>query len=370
MNAGKDIILAVDYHAENIEFRWFNTATGEERTGRYPTTRGNILRQAEETLREVASGGRVVWIMESTTGWVRVKELLGERVEFVLANVLDMPLPPKARRRKTDKIDTGRLLREYLNGRLPRSFQPPARWRQVRRLVDSRQDVVERQTALKNWVTSLLHHETWQDRTNLWSAAGQARLRAMPLAESDRQLVGWKLAQWEQLQRQQAEIEERMQAIYDAWPEAQWVDQIRGIGMMTAVSVLSHIGPIGRFATAEDLISYAGLAPGVRNSDQMRHNGRLGGGGTDKHLRYLLVEATQWLCQIPRYRPTYERVLAKRGKKVARVVLARLTLRSIHKMLRDRVRFNPGPRPRPAPPTFTQRPGARGAVATTGGAGR
>ena len=52
--------------------------------------------------------------------------LTGDRVVFCLANVLQMPLPPKARRRKTDKIDTARLLREYRNGSLPLAHQPPA----------------------------------------------------------------------------------------------------------------------------------------------------------------------------------------------------------------------------------------------------
>ena len=117
----------------------------------------------------------------------------------------------------------------------------------------------------------------------------------------------------------------------------------------TAVSVLAHIGPIERFATPEDLISYAGLAPGVRQSDQICHHGRIGGGGTDSHLRCLLIEASKWLCQIPRYRPTYERVLAKRGKKIARIVVARMLLRSIHKMLRDGVRFHPMARSARAP---------------------
>lgn len=28
MQQGEDIILVVDYHAENIEFRWFNEANG------------------------------------------------------------------------------------------------------------------------------------------------------------------------------------------------------------------------------------------------------------------------------------------------------------------------------------------------------
>jgi hypothetical protein len=112
---------------------------------------------------------------------------------------------------------------------------------------------------------------------------------------------------------------------------------------VTAVSLLAHIGPIERFATAEDLISYAGLAPGMWRSDGTCHHGRIGGGGTDPLLRYLLIEASMWLRQIPRYRPTYERVLKKRGKKIARIVLARLLLRSIHKILRDRVIFNPMP---------------------------
>jgi transposase len=341
MQQAKDIILVVDYHAENIDYRWFNVATGEERTGEYATTRNGIVRQVEQATREVERDGQVVWIMESTTGWARVKDLIGTRARFVLANVLQMPLPPKARRRKTDKIDTGRLLREYLHGVLPQSFQPTAWWREVRRVVDCRQDLVERQTALKNWMGSLLHHETWEDRENLWSAKGRARLARLGLSASDRALVELKLEQLDQLAAQQIQIEKRMQAIYDVWPEAQWVDEVRGIGLVTAVSVLTHVGPIEGFGTAEDLISYAGLAPGVRQSDQTCHHGRIGGGGTDRHLRYLVIEASIWLRDIPRYRPTYERVLTKRGKKIARIVVARLFLRSLHKMLKDRVIFNP-----------------------------
>ena len=344
MNERKDIILVADYHAKNIEYRWFDEATAEERTGRYATSKAGILRQVEQAAGERQRGGRIVWIMESTTGWARVKELLGERVKFVLANVLQMPLPPKAKRRKTDKIDTGRLLREYLHGSLPRSYQPSRWWREVRRVVDCRQDLVERQTALKNWVGSLLHHETWEDRKNLWSGKGLRRLRAMNLSASDRMLVELKVRQLEQLAGQQEQIESRMWEIYDHWPEAQWVDRVRGIGMVTAVSLLAHIGPIKRFPTAEDLISYAGLAPGMWKSDGTCHHGRIGGGGTDSHLRYLLIEASTWLREIPRYRPTYERVLKKRGKKIARIVVARMLLRSIHKMLTAKVRFNPAPR--------------------------
>ena len=337
----KDIILAVDYHAENTEVRWFNCGTGEERCLNIPTTRSGILRLVEKAVAEAAEvGGKVVWIMESTTGWARMKELIGSRVEFIMANVLQMPLPPKAYRRKTDKIDTGRMLREFLNGSLPRSYQPAQRWRELRRVVDSRQDLVERQTAVKNWITHFLHHETWADREGLWTQKGMRRLRGLKLSASDRMVLNLKLQELEQLAQRRQQMEAAMQAVYDQWPEAQWVDEVRGIGMVTAVSVLAHIGSIERFPSAEDLISYAGLAPGHRQSDGTRHNGKIGGGGTDSHLRYLLIESMQWVCQIPRYHDAFDRAVTKHGKNIARIIVARMLLRSIFKMLKDKVRFN------------------------------
>ena len=337
----KDIILAVDYHAENTEVRWLNCHTGEERCLNIPTTRGGILRLVEKAVAEAGSaGGKVIWIMESTTGWARVKELIGSRAHFVMANVVQMPLPPKAYRRKTDKIDTGRMLREFLNGSLPQSYQPTARWREVRRLVDSRQNLVKRQTAVKNWITHFLHHETWADRSGLWTQKGLARLRGLRLSISDRMVLDLKLQELEQLEGLREKVEVAMQNVYDQWPEAQWVDEVRGIGMVTAVSILARIGPIERFATAEDLISYAGLAPGHRRSDQTAHNGKIGGGGTDSHLRYLVIESMQWVCQIHRYRDTFDRAAAKHGKNIARIIVARMLLRSLFKMLKDQVRFN------------------------------
>jgi transposase len=344
MYSNKDIILAVDYHAENTEIRWLNCHSGEERRMNIPSERASILRLVEKAVAEAAQvGGKVVWIMESTTGWARVKELIGSRVQFIMANVLQMPLPPKAYRRKSDKIDTGRILREFLNGLLPMSYQPAAWWREVRRLVDSRQDLVERQTAVKNWISHFLHHETWYDRDGLWTQKGMKRLRALRLSASDRMLLNLKIQELEQLEDRREQMETAMQAVYDQWPQAQWVDEVRGIGMVTAVSILAHIGAIERFQTAEDLISYAGLAPGHRQSDDTRHNGKIGGGGTDSNLRYLLIESMQWVCQIPRYRAAFERAVARHGKNIARIIVARMLLRSIFKMLHDGVRFNQVP---------------------------
>ena len=59
------------------------------------------------------------------------------------------------------------------------------------------------------------------------------------------------------------------------------------------------------------------------------------------HLRHYLIEASVWARQLPRYVNTYNRVAKRRGKKIGRLVVARMLLRSIYKVLRDGIAFAP-----------------------------
>jgi transposase len=342
MNA-QDITLTVDYHDKNCVVRRFDGASRQEHVQSVPTQRDTLLELMQKTRKEAdARGGQAVWIQESTTGWARMQQLAHEcGLQFLLANVLQMPLPPKARRHKTDKVDTSRMQREYQNGTLPLAHQPSARWREVRRLVSLRENLTNRRTALTNWINRYLAHETWLERRNVLSARGERRLKELSLSANDRQIIDWKLEELKQLARRLAQVERALMKVYAASPAAQRLDAIRGLGPVGAISVVARIGPIERFADAEQLIAFAGLAPGVQQSDETRRNGAIGGGGTDKHLRHYLIEATVWAREIPRYQPTYERVQRRRGKKIGRLVVARLLVRSIYKVLHDGVEFQP-----------------------------
>lgn len=337
------ILLTVDYHDENCVIRRRDLGRSSEDVLTVPTTSGDLLNVVDDAQRRAGPSGRVVWLQESTTGWARVRAVVGRKAEFVLANVLQMPLPPKGRRKKTDKVDTARLQREYLNGELPLAHQPPAWWREVRRVVGLRENLVSRRTALRNWVNRYLAHETWADRVGLWSVKGQRRLRtlAAKLPARDALVMTTKLDELERLQGQLAMVEAELQAVYRECPDARRLDAVRGIGVVSAVSIVARIGPVERFGDAEQLIGFAGLAPGVHDSDGTRRDGRIGGGGTDVHLRHYLIEASVWARQLPRYAKTYERVQKRRGSKIGRLVVARMLLRSIYKVLRDKVAFVP-----------------------------
>jgi transposase len=343
----KDIMLTVDYHDENLVIRRLDGATGEERILKEPTSPEAIRRVVEQAKKELEPEGQILWIMESTTGWARVKELFlpdrrKHRLSFHLCNPLEMPLPPKGHRKKTDKVDTGRMQREALAGKLPEAFQPPRWLRRLRRLVSLRENLVARRTALRNWFTRYLAHETWEDRTHLWTVRGMARLEALArkVHGPDKVVLSIKLAELKNHPSLLKPVEEKILRMYKYLPQAQLLDEIRGLGPIASVSIVSRIIPVTRFSNNEKLIGFAGLAPSIRQSDETLKRGHIGGGGTDKHLRHYLIEASVWARQIPRYRPTYERVMAKRGKKIARLVVARMMLRSIYKMLKDNIRFN------------------------------
>ena len=93
------ILLTVDYHDENCVIRCRDLGRSTEEVVTVPTTAGDLLEVLADTRRRAGPRGRVVWLQESTTGWARVRQLVGKKAEFVLANVLQMPLPPKGRRK-------------------------------------------------------------------------------------------------------------------------------------------------------------------------------------------------------------------------------------------------------------------------------
>ena len=213
------IVLTVDYHDRNCSIRRRAFDAGrdaKDHVETVPTALASLQRVVADARALAGRSGRVVWIQESTTGWARVQAALADRVdEFILANVLQLPRAPKAHRRKTDTIDTARLQREYLNGELPRSHQPPLWWRSVRRLVRWRESLVSRRTALRNALNRFLAHETWSDRERLWSGVGRERLwttlSALPTLDAFTSLA--QLDDVIRLEKSIAETEAKMAAV-------------------------------------------------------------------------------------------------------------------------------------------------------------
>ena len=111
--------------------------------------------------------------------------------------------------------------------------------------------------------------------------------------------------------------------------------QIRGVGRYTAMLIIAEIGDIHRFPTARHLCSWAGLAPSVRSSDGKARLGHITRQGSPA-LRWALVEAAQKITTgSGPLREKFERVAKRRGRKIAKVAIAREILTLAYYGLRD-----------------------------------
>ena len=99
---------------------------------------------------------------------------------------------------------------------------------------------------------------------------------------------------------------------------------IPGIDATVALSLVAAVGDFGRFRTPQQLVSYLGLNPRVRQSGgQPASHGRITKHGR-AHARGMLVEAAWVAAKIPGpLHAFYERVRARRGMQIAVVATAR-----------------------------------------------
>lgn len=111
--------------------------------------------------------------------------------------------------------------------------------------------------------------------------------------------------------------------------------QIRGVGRYTALLIIAEIGDVTRFPSARHLCSWAGLAPTVRSSDGKARLGHISRQGSPA-LRWALVEAAQKITTgSGPLRDQFERIAKRRGRKIAKVAIARQILTLSYYGLRD-----------------------------------
>ena len=112
------------------------------------------------------------------------------------------------------------------------------------------------------------------------------------------------------------------------------IDQIYGVGELTAVTILAELGDTRRFSNSRDVVRYAGLDITVHQSDDRRSPGHLSRQGPPA-LRWALYEAAQ-RARFPASpdRPYYEQLAARIGGNRACLALARKLLKRSYHILK------------------------------------
>ena len=107
-----------------------------------------------------------------------------------------------------------------------------------------------------------------------------------------------------------------------------------GVGALTALAFVLIIGKAERFQCGKQVGCYLGLVPLEDSSGERRRLGHITKQGNSL-LRFLLVEAAQVTSRsIPEWRSKYLHLTMRRGRKIAKVAMARKLAVRLYWMMR------------------------------------
>src|SRR5712691_4548169 len=246
---------------------------------------------------------------------------------------------------KTDKIDARVLAELSRRDLVPAIWLPTSAVRAERERARWRLHLVRHRTALKNRIhATLLAYGHPCAVSDLFGAGGRELLARLAFPEPWGSDVSAALRFIDELDKEvhAIEVELRHQA-----PDHEYLPLLMtapGIGFVLGYTIAAELGDIARFTSPKKLCGYTGLCPKVYQSGGSDHRGPLAKNGP-KYLRWALIEAATTAARHPIYAEHYQRTARRlgrqRGKKVARVEIARKLAEAIWYMLLKHEPFAP-----------------------------
>lgn len=238
--------------------------------------------------------------------------------------------------KKTDKNDA-RALAFYLSKEmLPESRVKSEAHIQVARISHSREQLVKTRTSLINKLHGIFNSLGYKLKKEiLTTQKGLNGLLQYDLDELTKMEVNIFKQQIEQLTQGIKQMDVLLQGAGEKLSGFEKINSIKGIGEKSASILLSCIGDIKDFESADKLAAYFGIVPRVSNSNETERSGRITKLGT-KLGRTTLVQCTLIAIRYSDFlRSFYEKIKAKKGSGKAIIATARKLLKTIYLTLKN-----------------------------------
>lgn len=281
---GADIWVGVDVHKKNYAvailsntgvLHYFNTVADNK----------GLIKQFQD--RGIRIRGLAYEAGPTGFGLYRACKEAGIDVMVVAAcRVPQMP----GKTAKTDRIDCKKLA-EYLAGKMLKPIGVPTETQEaertkVRRRSKISHDIGKTKERIKSFLT--VHGLPEPEGLKSWSRYGVAELRKMEMSKDLRFTLDSYLRQLDFLEKEKMFLEKHIRE--DVLPTEDVLQSVPGVGAITSSIFRAEIFDPKRFATAEQVTSFIGLAPIISQSGASNGTARLIPCGQGK-LRSVLVEA-------------------------------------------------------------------------------
>jgi transposase len=324
------IIIGVDFHPEFQQIAWVDTETGELQERRL-----QHREEGESFYRELAGQAVQVRVGMEASGHARwFERLMGELgIELWIGDAAEIRTK-RVRKQKTDRQDAQLILKLMLKDDFPRIWVPSWENRDLRQLLWHRHRMVQARTRIMNQLQAVALNEGLRCKKRLWRTK-RPQLESFQLAPWASRRRSDLLELLDRLNPTIAELSQAVEQEVERSPEAQRLATHPGVGPLTALAFVLIIGKAERFQCGKQVASYLGLVPAEESSGNQRRLGHITKQGSSM-LRFLLVEAAQVTVRsLPEWRSRYFHLMMRRGRKIAKVAMARRLAVCLYWMMRQ-----------------------------------
>ncbi len=234
--------------------------------------------------------------------WIQ-RAFTAKGINCNVVHAADVPTNNKEQLRKTDKVDSKKIAKGLKNGELNFIHVPDIDLELDRQLLRSRSNLVKDTTRIKNRIKAILKLQGIEIPESYSEGRWWSKSFIKWLSEIDFQNLSGKLTMQTQI-TELVFLEEQKKKIDTAIKELSKTDRyntnadllqtIPSIGLLTAMILLTEIGDINRFKRLDELCSYCGIVPNCHSSGETESTGGLSRRGNST-IKTVLIECA-WVA--------------------------------------------------------------------------
>jgi transposase len=313
LDQGETVHVGVDVHKATYHVALYSGTRGLLATWVQPA-RPEVLIERMRPIRDQVA--QVVY-EAGPTGFTLVRRLRAEGfpAEVIATSKLLTPVGQEA---KSDRLDCRRLALLAAKGLLHPVRVPTEQEEADRQVLRLREQLVRKARTVQAQIKAFLLQHGVAEPAGLghWANAAVESLRRLELLPELRFCLDLLLDLLAHARQQVQKATSRLKEVADAERHRATVEVLRsvpGVGPVTAATFRLELPEPSRFHHGGQVARMAGLAPQVRQSGEMRHEGGLLKSGSSR-LRTALVEsAWRWVACDASAARTYRRLVANTG---------------------------------------------------------
>ena len=292
--------VGLDVHKETIALAVADASLPAQVLGVIPNDFATLLK----TLRRLGPPESIICCYEAgPTGYGLYRQL---RAAGYTCHVVAPSMVPvqSGCRIKTDRRDAAKLAHYLRSGDLTFIYVPDEITESIRDLERARDDAKIAERVTRHHLSKFLlrHGRIYAGKTS-WNPAHMAWVTQQAFElPAERQVLADYREAVELAGARVVRLTARMGEALETWEKAPLVkafQALRGIDMVSAVTVVAEVGDFRRFAKAGDLMAFVGMVPSEHSSGGSRRQGRITRTG-NSHVRRIVVEAAWHYRRQPR----------------------------------------------------------------------